>query len=98
MKVAFDLVKKTATAKFDESIDVAVNLGIDSVRKSARRRKYERMASSDGSEIDTRSDPHADAVARQHAATLIEEEKVAVTDLQPPRGAPAAPTTMTASN
>ena len=29
-KVALDLVKKTATAKFDESIDVAVNLGIDS--------------------------------------------------------------------
>ena len=27
---ALDLVKKTATAKFDESIDVAVNLGIDS--------------------------------------------------------------------
>ena len=26
---ALDLVKKTATAKFDESIDVAVNLGID---------------------------------------------------------------------
>src|SRR5688500_13111853 len=30
---ALDLVKKTATAKFDESIDVAVNLGIDA-RKS----------------------------------------------------------------
>ena len=29
-KVALDLVKKTATAKFDESVDVAVNLGIDS--------------------------------------------------------------------
>jgi large subunit ribosomal protein L1 len=29
-KAALDLVKKTATAKFDESIDVAVNLGIDS--------------------------------------------------------------------
>ncbi len=28
-KTALDLVKKTATAKFDESIDVAVNLGID---------------------------------------------------------------------
>ena len=28
-KVALDLVKKTATAKFDESIDVAVNLGSD---------------------------------------------------------------------
>src|SRR5688572_28930785 len=28
-KAALDLVKKTATAKFDESIDVAVNLGID---------------------------------------------------------------------
>jgi large subunit ribosomal protein L1 len=27
---ALDLAKKTATAKFDESIDVAVNLGIDS--------------------------------------------------------------------
>ena len=26
---ALDLVKKTATAKFDESIDVAVNLGVD---------------------------------------------------------------------
>jgi len=26
---ALDLAKKTATAKFDESIDVAVNLGID---------------------------------------------------------------------
>jgi large subunit ribosomal protein L1 len=26
---ALDLVKKTATAKFDESVDVAVNLGID---------------------------------------------------------------------
>jgi large subunit ribosomal protein L1 len=26
---ALDLVKKTATAKFDESIDIAVNLGID---------------------------------------------------------------------
>jgi large subunit ribosomal protein L1 len=30
---ALDLAKKTATAKFDESIDVAVNLGID-VKKS----------------------------------------------------------------
>ena len=30
VKTALDLVKKTATAKFDESIDVAVNLGIDS--------------------------------------------------------------------
>jgi large subunit ribosomal protein L1 len=30
---ALDLVKKTATAKFDESIDVAINLGIDT-RKS----------------------------------------------------------------
>jgi large subunit ribosomal protein L1 len=29
VKAALDLVKKTATAKFDESIDVAVNLGID---------------------------------------------------------------------
>ena len=29
-KAALDLVKKTATAKFDESVDVAVNLGIDS--------------------------------------------------------------------
>ena len=29
LKIALDLVKKTATAKFDESIDVAVNLGID---------------------------------------------------------------------
>jgi large subunit ribosomal protein L1 len=29
VKTALDLVKKTATAKFDESIDVAVNLGID---------------------------------------------------------------------
>jgi large subunit ribosomal protein L1 len=30
IKVALDLVKKTATAKFDESVDIAVNLGIDS--------------------------------------------------------------------
>jgi large subunit ribosomal protein L1 len=30
LKQALDLVKKTATAKFDESIDLAVNLGIDS--------------------------------------------------------------------
>jgi large subunit ribosomal protein L1 len=29
LNAALDLVKKTATAKFDESIDVAVNLGID---------------------------------------------------------------------
>ena len=29
VRQALDLVKKTATAKFDESIDVAVNLGID---------------------------------------------------------------------
>jgi len=29
LKEALDLVKKTATAKFDESVDVAVNLGID---------------------------------------------------------------------
>jgi large subunit ribosomal protein L1 len=29
LKKALDLVKKTATAKFDESVDVAVNLGID---------------------------------------------------------------------
>jgi large subunit ribosomal protein L1 len=29
LKTALDLVKKTATAKFDESVDVAVNLGID---------------------------------------------------------------------
>jgi len=29
MKAALELVKKTATAKFDESVDVAVNLGID---------------------------------------------------------------------
>ena len=29
MKSALELVKKTATAKFDESVDVAVNLGID---------------------------------------------------------------------
>ena len=29
LQAALDLVKKTATAKFDESIDVAVNLGID---------------------------------------------------------------------
>ena len=29
IKAALDLVKKTATAKFDESVDVAVNLGID---------------------------------------------------------------------
>jgi large subunit ribosomal protein L1 len=33
LKEALDLVKKTATAKFDESVDVAVNLGID-VKKS----------------------------------------------------------------
>src|SRR5688500_16622845 len=31
-KVALDLVKKTATAKFDESVDVAVNLGIDATK------------------------------------------------------------------
>jgi large subunit ribosomal protein L1 len=30
LKDALDLVKKTATAKFDESVDIAVNLGIDS--------------------------------------------------------------------
>ncbi len=29
LKAALELVKKTATAKFDESVDVAVNLGID---------------------------------------------------------------------
>jgi large subunit ribosomal protein L1 len=29
LKNALDLLKKTATAKFDESVDVAVNLGID---------------------------------------------------------------------
>ena len=29
VKTALDLVKKTATAKFDESVDIAVNLGID---------------------------------------------------------------------
>ena len=29
IKAALDLVKKTATAKFDESVDIAVNLGID---------------------------------------------------------------------
>ena len=29
LKQALDLVKKSATAKFDESVDVAVNLGID---------------------------------------------------------------------
>jgi large subunit ribosomal protein L1 len=29
LATALDLVKKTATAKFDESVDVAVNLGID---------------------------------------------------------------------
>jgi large subunit ribosomal protein L1 len=29
VNAALDLVKKTATAKFDESVDVAVNLGID---------------------------------------------------------------------
>jgi len=29
IKSALDLVKQTATAKFDESVDVAVNLGID---------------------------------------------------------------------
>jgi len=29
VKTALELVKKTATAKFDESIDLAVNLGID---------------------------------------------------------------------
>ncbi|MGZ5098787.1 MAG: 50S ribosomal protein L1 [Usitatibacter sp.] len=29
LKTALGLVKKTATAKFDESVDVAVNLGID---------------------------------------------------------------------
>ena len=29
LKKAIDLVKKSATAKFDESVDVAVNLGID---------------------------------------------------------------------
>jgi len=29
LQEALDLVKKTATAKFDESVDVAVNLGID---------------------------------------------------------------------
>ena len=29
LKAALGLVKKTATAKFDESVDVAVNLGID---------------------------------------------------------------------
>ena len=33
LKDALDLVMKTATAKFDESVDVAVNLGID-VKKS----------------------------------------------------------------
>jgi large subunit ribosomal protein L1 len=30
LQEALDLAKKTATAKFDESIDIAVNLGIDS--------------------------------------------------------------------
>src|ERR1700741_2767131 len=29
LKTALDLVKKTATAKFDESVDVAINLGVD---------------------------------------------------------------------
>jgi large subunit ribosomal protein L1 len=29
IKAALDLVKQTATAKFDESVDIAVNLGID---------------------------------------------------------------------
>ena len=43
LKTALDLVKKTATAKFDESIDVAVNLGIDA-KKSGRARTRRRRA------------------------------------------------------
>lgn len=42
----------------------AVNLGIDSVRKTSRRRKYERFAIQ-GGETDSEADPLADAVARE---------------------------------
>ena len=34
---AMKLVKDTATAKFDESVDVAVNLGIDAKKSDQRR-------------------------------------------------------------
>ena len=34
---ALAVVKKTAVAKFDESIDVAVNLGIDAKKQCAAR-------------------------------------------------------------
>ncbi|NDU92654.1 MAG: 50S ribosomal protein L1, partial [Ferrovum sp.] len=35
---ALELVKKTATAKFDESVDVAVNLGIDAKKSDQQVR------------------------------------------------------------
>lgn len=35
---ALDLVKKTATAKFDESVDVAVNLGVDAKKSDQQVR------------------------------------------------------------
>ncbi|EQD75314.1 50S ribosomal protein L1, partial [mine drainage metagenome] len=35
---ALELVKKTATAKFDESVDVAVNLGVDAKKSDQQVR------------------------------------------------------------
>jgi hypothetical protein len=48
VKTALDLVKKTATAKFDESVDVAVNLGIDAKKSGPGRARLGRPSARHG--------------------------------------------------
>jgi RNA polymerase sigma-70 factor (ECF subfamily) len=57
----------------------AVNLGIDAVRKTTRRRKYEKLAFPPGDEIDSHADPLADALARERQRRV----RIALATLKP---------------
>ena len=53
---AFKLVKETATAKFDESVDVAINLGIDAKKSDQTVRGSVVLPKNGSGPVDGRSD------------------------------------------
>lgn len=76
---ALDLVKKSATAKFDESIDLSINLGIDSKQSDQNVRDVVTLPNGTGKSVKVAvvaRDENADAAKKAGAEIVGAEELI----------------------